>query len=116
MRDIKSSCCRLETHHGLSYVYDDGDLERVVLQNIAPAVRQSVFVSRPIVPARKTVDRGPVLQRFRAAPARSINCLLSWCLRCFKGSVDECFQKPLDGTGIEIKFQMYTRVLYKDVK
>ncbi|KAK7067795.1 hypothetical protein SK128_002578 [Halocaridina rubra] len=53
-----------------SYV-DDGDLERVVLQTIAPAVRQSVFVSRPIVPARKTVDRGPVLQRFRAAPARS---------------------------------------------
>ncbi|KAK7074783.1 hypothetical protein SK128_019072, partial [Halocaridina rubra] len=46
-----------------SYVDDDGDLERVVLQNTAPAVRQSVSVSRPIV-------RGPVVQKFRTAPVR----------------------------------------------
>ncbi|KAK7067426.1 hypothetical protein SK128_000091, partial [Halocaridina rubra] len=53
-----------------SYIDDDGDLERVILQNTAPAVRKSVSVSRPIVPARKTIVRGPVVQRFRTAPAR----------------------------------------------
>ncbi|KAK7074787.1 hypothetical protein SK128_019076 [Halocaridina rubra] len=54
----------------VAYVDDDGDLERVVLQNTAPAVRQSASVSRPIVPARKTIVRGPVVQKFRTAPAR----------------------------------------------
>ncbi|KAK7074786.1 hypothetical protein SK128_019075 [Halocaridina rubra] len=63
MRDFDSSGCQLETCHGLSYVDDDGDLERVVLQNTAPAVRQSVSVSRPIV-------RGPVVQKFSTAPVR----------------------------------------------